>query len=86
MIFAHADKPDGTRILMLGLSRGNIGRLLDGKPMLLKRETHGDGVPEGWEICVVFGETEQAIVDLLSKADLIAPTTRVIKEPKLEKE
>jgi len=68
MIVGRGEKAGGAvQVLILGLSRQNVEKLTQGKPMLVRREIHGAGVPPGWEIAIVFGETEQALVDELMK-------------------
>jgi hypothetical protein len=82
MVIARATA-DKDELLLLGLSRENVRRLTDGQPMHLKRETHGDGIPEGWEIVIVFGETEQALVAEFRRAEMISPETKIHKDPRL---
>ncbi len=48
--------------LILGLSRENISRLMDGKPIRITEESHGVKMPEGTStIGIVFGETEEQL-------------------------
>lgn len=68
---------------MLGLSRENIGRLKDGQPIHVRRATHGEGVPRGWEIVIVYGETEQAMHEDFKKHRLIGPDTKIHFDPRL---
>lgn len=84
MIFARATSNDGkVKVFLLGLSRGNIDRLIAGRPILMTRDSHGDGIPEGWAISLLFGETEADIVEELKKANLLSPETVVRQEPRL---
>lgn len=70
---------DGKTILILGLSLENVRRLVSNRPMLLRRETHGDGVPEGWEILILYGDTEGAIEQrLIAAGCLSADVTRTV--------
>lgn len=50
--------------VIFGLSRLNLERLQEGKPIMF------DGAEVGLEgrICITFGETEQAILDELNTA------------------
>lgn len=62
MIKAVAQGPDGRPLLILGLSRKNTERLLEGRPIPVElRDLFGiDAV-----VLIVAGETEDAIVDEL---------------------
>jgi hypothetical protein len=67
MLIARGQSKGGAvQCLILGLSRGNVERLTAGQPVRVTRQTHGEGVPLGWEIFILFGETERAIHDELS--------------------
>lgn len=70
-------------ILLLGLSRANLERLQAGDPIVLTRKTHGEGIPEGWTISIMFGETEREMVKALSRAALIGPDTEFKIDPRL---
>lgn len=85
MIIARGTN-DKAELLVLGLSHKNIEKLLEGKPMVLRRESHGDGIPEGWEICIFVGETEEAMARVLKEGGAIGPKTKFTREPKLNKE
>jgi len=67
----------GTRgdrqFLLLGLSAGNIRKLREGKPVQILKEELGIG----FDIGIMYGETEQAIVAELESLgiDLPDPTT-----------
>lgn len=74
----HLAHDRATEFLMLGLSRENINRLIAGKPIVVKKDTHGDGVPDGWEIVILFGETE------LEKVGFVKPDTKVTIDPRLK--
>ena len=72
-------------LLLLGISHKNIENLLEGKPMVLRRESHGDGVPEGWEIVIFTGETEESMAKSLQDGGVIGPETKINRDPKLNK-
>lgn len=55
--------------IMLGLSAGNIERLKQGKPVQILKEELGIG----FDIGIMYGETEQAIVDELRSIGLELP-------------
>lgn len=72
MIIARGKSDDGQQqLLLLGLSQGNIDRLREGKPIHVTRKSHGEGIPPGWAIAIVYGETEQAIVDEMREKGLL---------------
>jgi hypothetical protein len=82
MIIGRAS--DGkTQMLLLGVSRENVNRLIKGQPILVKRETHGDGIPRGWQITIVFGETEEDIANDLRRAGMVSKDTKIYKDPRL---
>lgn len=75
----------GTKeLLTLGLSRKNVERLMAGQPIQIKRDTHGQGVPDGWEILILFGETEDSFLKALHDAGAIGPKTKINRDPKLD--
>lgn len=83
MVIVRASNPkNGNQLFMLGLSRENLSRLQLDKPIHLKKETHGDGVPEGWEFVLFFGETEQDMQEMFVKSGMIGPDTKVHVDPR----
>lgn len=82
MMIAKATRANGVEILILGLSRANVNLLLAGKPIGMKPETH-PGIPDGMEICIMFGETELAMKDTLMASAAITPDTKIIVDPRL---
>lgn len=84
MIIARASRTGSEgEILFLGLSRENLRRLQEGQPIRIRRVSHGEGVPEGWEIVILFGETEKAMKSDFEKHGLIGPETKVHVDPRL---
>lgn len=79
MITARATSDDGKQIVILGVSRENIRRLLDGQPIRVMAETH-PGFIENLVLCILFGETERDIAMALKP--LITESTKVITTPK----
>lgn len=51
---------DGRKLLLLGLSRANIDKLVEGKPISISRKTHGEAMAEDEEVAIVFGEDDLA--------------------------
>jgi hypothetical protein len=82
MVIARASN-DKNEILFLGITRENIRRLQLDQPIRIRRSTHGDGIPEGWEIVIVFGETERSIHAEFEKSHLIGPETKIHIDPRL---
>jgi len=72
-----ASAPGG--VLLLGVSRENITRLVDGKPIRVSRATHGNCLPEGQTIVIVFSETEKAILKELVAAGVVTLDTKIVE-------
>lgn len=89
MIIARGtnETADGKKgdLLIFGLTNNNLRQLVQGKPMKISRETHGEGVPEGWEVMIVFGPDEDTLAAMLKEAGVIGPDTEVNRDPKLDK-
>lgn len=81
MIIARTIKPDG-ELLLLGITRRNVEELLKGHPIRLTTETHGAGVPLGWTIGIIFGETEATIAADLRAAGAVDDATKVMAMPR----
>jgi hypothetical protein len=73
------DTATGRKMLLLGLSRDNIGRLLAGWPIRVSAESH-PGYREDAEIHIVFGETEEAILAELRGFGLIDAGTELLDQ------
>jgi hypothetical protein len=74
-------KHDAGTDLILGVTRGNVDRMVAGKPIrvdLREMEVTADG-----NILIFFGETEQDLKDQL--AEFIGPETKVTVDPRLGK-
>jgi hypothetical protein len=79
MITATATGPEGTQIIVLGVTRGNLDRLVKGEPIRVTGETHA-GFPADLMILIYFGETERTLVDQIKP--LIGDATRVVAVPR----
>jgi hypothetical protein len=84
MMIAKATKEDGTEILILGITRKNLERLVERKPICLRRKTHGEAIPAGFEIVLFFGEDELAMQAEMQTAGAIGPHTKVNIDPRLK--
>lgn len=84
MIIATAKSEDEKSLfLLLGLSRENVTHLMAGQPIRVKRETHGNQVPAGWTIGIIFGETELEMKKKLESEGLIDGNTKFQVDPRL---
>ncbi len=79
MISAVATVDDGTRIILLGVSRENITRLTAGKPIRIKAETH-PGFPLDIVVGIIFGETDAELVSMFQEA--MSAETKIIVVPR----
>jgi hypothetical protein len=75
MITAVAKADDGTRIILLGVSRGNVTRLTDGQPIRVSAASH-PGFPDDVTIMIVFGETESWLVNQMKA--VITDDTKIV--------
>lgn len=85
MMLARAESNKGP-MLLIGLSRRNIEKLIDGYPMEISRLKHGDAIPAGLTIGIIFGETEAEMHATLVKANAIGQKTTITKDQRLEDE
>jgi hypothetical protein len=72
MIKAAFTGKDGKRTIILGLSDGNITKLKAGQPIPIDLTTFG----LSGELLIMYGETEQAIVDELSEFVDLPPVSK----------
>lgn len=86
MIIGRAMLDEGGEYLLLGLTTENLRRLKQGQPIRLTTETHGAGVPLGWRILLVHGETEKDLVNALRDAGVMSADTKVQAMPRGAKE
>lgn len=70
MIKARGEGPDGRPVLILGLSHGNVGALLSGRPIKFDAKPYGyDGT-----VLIFAGEDEAAMAKLIREIDPDVPT------------
>jgi len=79
MVTALANTPDGERVIVLGVSRSNIERLLAGHPIDVTAESH-PGFPPDLIIAIFFRETERDLTQSLQ--ELITEQTKVTVVPR----
>lgn len=70
-------------ILLLGITRANVEKLIAGNLIRISRATHGEGIPEGLTIVIFFGETEREMQKQFKASGLIGPETKVKIYPRL---
>lgn len=73
MILARGKKPDGTHVLIIGLTTENVSRLQNGEPVTASREKHGDVIPHGLEILIAFGPDERTLAKAILSASAGPP-------------
>jgi hypothetical protein len=83
MIFARGTTEQGRQLFIIGLSRLNMKRLKAGYPIRVRKETHGEGVPEGWEIMIMSGDTEIEMALQLERSGRIDSKTKIKTDPRL---
>jgi len=82
MIVAQGHAKKGP-VLILGMSAGNVTRLIGGEPIVLTQEKHRLP-PECGEICIVYGVTEEAIAEQLKVSGMMNEKTVVHVDPRLK--
>lgn len=75
MITAVATGKDGTKIILMGLTKGNLFHLRAGRPLDAGAETH-PGFPEDVRICIFYKETEEELMKIVS--ELMGENTKLI--------
>lgn len=63
-------------VVLLGITRGNIERLMKGQPMHISGDDPAIGLP-GITIAIMYGETEDAIATELREHGLVDQRTVV---------
>jgi hypothetical protein len=80
LIIATGTTCDGRQLIVLGLTRGNINKLLRGDPICLERELC-ELVPAGWEITVLFAESDEDLTrELTSSGEIAAAPSDMSKK------
>lgn len=82
-MIAAAEDQQGKKILLLGLSRANVERLMAGEPIKVPVLPQGSGWPQNWSVSILFGETELAIQLQLVAGGFITKQTDVKVDPRL---
>jgi len=80
MVKASATSTEGKHLVVLGVTRGNLTRLVNGDPILVK-VSEEMGKPAD-EVYIIFGETEKDLYDIVKR--FITPETKVTVDPRLE--
>jgi hypothetical protein len=77
MMLAAAETQDGKKLLLLGLSRANVERLMAGEDIKVPVLPTSSGWPQNWEVKITFGETEMAMQLHLVASGLIDSKTKI---------
>lgn len=79
MIKGHMRTASGRDIILLGISENNVEILKAGNPLVIMRQDLPPYLLQ--DIIIIFGETEQAIVDQLRAQGYITDETIQIPTP-----
>lgn len=77
MIRYTATDKDGRRVIGLGLEAGNIERLMDGQPILVK----GASISIPFDIIIDYAPTKAAMIEKLRAAGIVLPPEKDWKKP-----
>ena len=69
--FLATDPTNGRKILAMGLSHGNIGRLMEGKPIHFNIEQMGLSALRVNEVVIFAGDTEESMKQELEDYGLL---------------
>lgn len=79
MVTAVATGEDGRRVIVLGVTRDNLVRLMNGRPIHVEAESH-PGFPADLAITIFYGASQRALVEQLQP--LLNENTKVIGVPR----
>lgn len=79
MITATMTGANGSRVIVLGVTRANLDRLIAGDLIKVEAMTH-PGFPEDLNIAIFFGETERSLVEQLRP--LMSDETKLVAMPR----
>jgi len=82
MVIARGSGDNGEEVLIIGLSKENIGWLELGRPISVNSDKN-PGVPKGWSICILYGKDEREIEKTLRDAGLFSNNTKIKIDPRL---
>lgn len=86
MVGAACTEDNKQHLLLLGLSRQNVARIMDGEPIWVSSKSHpNSGVPENLTLVICFGETELSLFEQAKRVGLVDSSTQVYVDPKLQK-
>lgn len=83
MIKFVSDSNDGRVHLGLGISRGNVDRLIAGQPIRVSLQEMQEGLAINGDIMIFFAETERELQQAI--AEFIGPETKVKIDPRLKR-
>jgi hypothetical protein len=70
---------EGVRIILLGLSRENVTRLMADQPIRVTAESH-PGFPADLVVYIMGGETERSLTDAIKS--FIGDETKIVAVPR----
>ncbi len=88
MLIARATGKKGkkqTTICVLGLTTGNLNQMMAGRPIHVKGDSHPGALPDGWELMIFHGQTEEDMRQMFEQHGLIGPDTKLNIDPRLER-
>lgn len=75
-------RPDGAPVLLLGLSKANLERLPNDRPIRVVLSELGQDLSQLAEVVIFAGGTEAEMMDQVARAGLIGPDTDVRVDPR----
>jgi len=82
MIIARSKPHHGKNLILIGLTKSIIGQLRHGHPIEVRRKTSGHGVPKGWTIGIIYGETDLDNLKTLDRPEVMARQLKIKIQPK----
>ena len=77
MLVARSPTIDGREMVILGITRLNLAKLLAKQPIRVSQETHGAGMPEDLVVIICYGDTEEGLAEELKAVGVLSDETRL---------
>ena len=81
MIIARSKPRHGKNLILIGLTKTIVNQLRSGHPIEVRRKLNGHGVPKGWTIGIVYGETDLDTLKILDRPQVMARQLRIKIQP-----
>ena len=75
MIFGRMSN-NGLELVLVGLSEANLQKMKEGKPLVIGPNKE-DPVMERLVLCLICGETEEDMLEVLKGVGLVTPETSI---------